>query len=176
MVVGDKARFAIEFELDDPPEGVWMIGLICYWICGQRVGDYDHVTSLRDALRLERMLGDRNNRENARLFSVEKAHLCSILADSLFGDADPGPEIMRRAMDERWARHVITPELDVFSGWQVFLIESQDQGRCVYRNLIVGSHFECYLHAGEFDEVLMVFMEVVRILNDWHDQLSSAER
>lgn len=157
MLFGNRNRFSIEYELDDDPHGAWMFGRICYSLCGRRIGDYRFSTSLRDAMYLELKLGDAGNRENERLFSLDTRSLIRTLADSMYGNP-VDDSIVRMATEEQWARHDVTPPLDVFNQWQIFLLEQGDIGRCVYHNSKEGSYDECHLKYGEFDEVLRAAM------------------
>src|SRR5215470_5140722 len=49
-VVGEPSRFAVEYDLNENYSGLWMFGRFCYWCGGERVGDYELGTSLRDVL------------------------------------------------------------------------------------------------------------------------------
>jgi hypothetical protein len=51
MIVGNKSRFAIEFELDavkfaDPQLAEWNYGRIRWWCGGEEVGRYECDTTL----------------------------------------------------------------------------------------------------------------------------------
>jgi len=68
IVVGEKSRFAIEYQLDLRYGGVWLYGAFCYWIADERVGDFEAGTSLRDALfQIEQVLKGRGRRDNDEL-------------------------------------------------------------------------------------------------------------
>jgi hypothetical protein len=49
-MIGEPARFAIEYAVDDRHRGAWLFGKVCFRIGGERVGDFGRGTSLRDFL------------------------------------------------------------------------------------------------------------------------------
>jgi hypothetical protein len=45
-VVGEPARFAVEYDLNENHGGEWLFGRFCYWCGGQQIGDYALGTSV----------------------------------------------------------------------------------------------------------------------------------
>lgn len=154
MIVGDTRRFGIELVLNDDSGGEWLFGRVCYWLCNQRIGDWELGTSLRDVLFLwERISGDGGYRFNEYLMPMETATLVNTLHRSMFGGTTDD-SLEHRAFEEQWARHDILPHVDVFDDWKCFLVENDALGRCVFYNPETQSYGQCHFATGEFDRVL----------------------
>lgn len=167
MIIGDSSRFAVEFELDEDPGGDWLNGQICFWICGQMIGDYESGTSLRDFLfPLERIHCDRGKRSEDYLMSLDTDALADMLYTSMYRCCE-GDYLFQKAIDDEWACHAILPHVDVLDDWSVFLVENQEIARCVvYSTDKQSVVLECTLLPGEFDSVAA---EVISHLLQWSD-------
>jgi hypothetical protein len=153
MIVGETARFAMEFQVDANAGGEWLLGKFCYWIAGVRVGDWDRGTSLRDVLLgLDEIAKGRNKRCNARFDGVSAEEVFRVLDDALFGESSAEPE--PHVYEEEWGFHVFAPNVDVFDAWKVYLVESRAEGRLVVARAPCEVIGEEVLRAGECDEVL----------------------
>jgi len=86
-----------------------------------------------------------------------------MLDDGLF--LGTSPSIQEVAVREEWWRHNVTPPLDVFSGWKIFLVESEVTARLVVQHPNQ-SVTECSLDAGEVDRFLA---ETQMALAELHD-------
>lgn len=152
-VVGDPARFAVEYELDPVHGGEWLLGRFCYWCGGVRVGDYELGTSLRDVLfQLERIHSEAGRRANPRFADLPAEQVHALLSAALFGPgapADPGV-----VDDEQWARHLVFPAVDVFDAWRAYLVQANDRDRLIAAHLPSARVSEVVLRPGEVDEVL----------------------
>ena len=73
------------------------------------------------------------------------------LDSALFGPSSP--ELEAISVEEQWARHQLNPHTDVFSDWKVYLVESADTARLLYR-FKTGEIEEYVLTPGECDQVL----------------------
>lgn len=163
MLFGDISRFGIEFVLSPNPEGKWMFGHLCYWLCGQRIGDYESITSLRDAMsEFETISREAGKRCSQHLFMLGKEELADMLERSMFGDQPVNELLETRATEEQWARFIIAPTMEVFIGWHIFLIEESHSGRAIYHNHASNKYFECNLQYGEFDQVLNMAVQSLR--------------
>ena len=132
MIYGNKARFAVEWDLAENSQGAWMFGHVCYWICGEQFGDHEFYTSLRDVLFCwETIVGDAGRRTNERLFNMDKNELGNLLGSGLYGFPHQDETAQQRALDEMWARHVVVTEVDVFDEYQMFLVEGQNRAPCL---------------------------------------------
>jgi Immunity protein 42 len=167
MLVGDKNRFAIEFELDaeqlsDPDLREWLNGRICFWFSGKRVGEYEFETTLRDvAIEAERFLRDQGNRKDESLVAASADHVVRIIAHALFEDWGQSDE--QAAADERhYRRFVVSPEVDVFDQWRIHLVEDASLGRLIWLQEDENVTHECQLRPGEFDAVLKAFLVALR--------------
>lgn len=155
MFFGNIHRFAIELAFDNNTGEEWMFGRVCYWICGERVGDYESGTSLRDFMfALERISGDADKRENEYLWPLITEILVNTLQESMFGSTRDNDALERRAIQEHWATHNINPAVDIFDEWSIYLVENDCSGRCVCLHHPTTSYNECFLARGEFDSVV----------------------
>lgn len=149
---GDKSRFAVEFSVDENHGGTWLYGRLCFWASGSMIGDHGLGTSLRDALfQVEHILRGRQRRSNPSLMLRPAAEVAAMLDDGLF--LGTSPSIEETALREEWWRHNVTPPLDVFSGWKLFLVESETDARLIVQSA-GRSATEYSLRAGEVDQVL----------------------
>jgi Immunity protein 42 len=158
-VVGEPTRFAVEYDLNENYGGVWMFGRFCYWCGGQRVGDYEMSTPLRDVLLQLDEIAKYNDRASRR-FSTMSASLVLRLLDAtlfeaaLFGGSDPNNS--RVAEEEQWARHKIVPWVDVFDRWKAFLVEDERTARFIFASKPYLDVREISLRPSEVDAVLDV--------------------
>jgi hypothetical protein len=153
-MIGDAARFGVEYDLDDNYEGVWLFGKICFRIGGERVGNFELGTSLRDFLfQIEQGRRDHGRRRSKRFESMPAGDVVELIEGAVFGAG--GDVNDRLAVEEQWARHRITPEVDVFDHWRIYLVESDVNGRLLYGRTEPGADVhEILLSAGECDDVL----------------------
>lgn len=153
MVVGDENRFAVEYGLDTESGGDWLYGTVCFWIGGVRVGNVNARTSLRDFLfSVERLRCDRGRRDNPRFANMTAQQIFELLDGTLFGAGNPTYDEI--ANDEQWARHLLKPDVDPFNQWKIYLIETTETVRLIYRSGTEGPVHESALRPGECDNVL----------------------
>lgn len=154
-VVGDPSRFAVEYDLNENHGGEWMFGRFCYWCGGQRVGDYELGTSLRDVLfQLDQLGRDTALRANRRFSTMSAVDVFRLLDGALFGAVDL--DNARLAEEEQWARHNIFPPVDVLDRWKGFLVESEQVSRLIFAYDPYQDVRELALEPGEVDTVLDV--------------------
>lgn len=153
MVFGDRSLFAVEFELDQEYNGVWLFGKFCYWIRGKRIGDYELGTSLRDVLfSLDTLVQDNGNRTKVNLFELSRSDLFTRLDGALFGcEKTLYDEV---AIKESWARFNVVLPVDIFDGCKVYLVENLEMSRMLFRNLNEVEVQEGNFEKGLFDEVI----------------------
>lgn len=155
MLIGDRARFAVEFALDLNYGGVWLFGKICFWIGSQQVGNYDLGTSLRDVLfALVSVLRDAGKRQHDTFFHLP-AWLCyQRLNHALYLGATAEEE--ERAEEEMWARFDLNLQVDVFDEWKIFLVEHETGARVLFaqEDEEPGQAYEVWLRLGEVDAIL----------------------
>lgn len=166
MVIGDKSKFAIEYELDEDYGDEWLFGKLCYWIKSERIGDYNLGTSLRDVMfQIKILLRDKNNRENERLINLETKELYNILDSALYGyDISEYDEI---SIKENWARFNVLIPIDVFNDWKVYLIEDKDISRFIIKSFNKKSIYEVIIKYNGFDDILnRVYDELDKLYNN----------
>jgi hypothetical protein len=126
-LIGDKTRFAIEYELDPDPAGVWLNGSIKLWIGNRAVGELPstELRSLRDYIYMfEHVVSGDGRRSNPTLFAEPMERVVSLLDDALFVGTDAALDA--KAEDEQWG--LLTFDLG-FPADQVYAIESGDEIR-----------------------------------------------
>ncbi|HBV85579.1 MAG TPA: hypothetical protein DEF42_02730 [Desulfosporosinus sp.] len=156
MIIGNKSEFAIEYELAADYGGVWMFGMICYYIKGKQIGDYELGTSLRDVMfHIHKKIRDNGKRIHEELFHLSKFDLFNRLNEVLYGYKDS--EYEEVGLKEMWARFDIVPRVDIFDESKVFLVEDKNQSRIVFKEGLSqglrGIH-EAYITKGAFDRVI----------------------
>jgi Immunity protein 42 len=150
---GNIKEFAISYELEENYNGAWLFGKFCFWIGGKMVGDYELGTSLRDILApLRWMVIDNGNRENIILFKLSSEELHTRLDNTLCGGGETS-EYEELALIETWARFQISPSVDIFDEWKIYLIDSPPKSRIAY-SFCEGNVVEFNLAAGIFDLVI----------------------
>lgn len=153
MIFGNRSIFAVEFELDQEYNGVWLFGKFCYWIREKRIGDYELGTSLRDVLfSIDTLVQDSGNRTQVELFGLSGSDLFTRLDGALFGYEKT--LYVDVAVKENWARFNVVLPVDVFDGCKVYLVEDLEMSRMLFRNLNEVEIQEEKFEKGLFDEVI----------------------
>ena len=130
-----------------------MYGRFRYWCGGREVGNFKLVTSLRDVLfMLEGMRRDIGKRQNPRFWQMSPTDMFRLVDGGLFGQRDIAP--LELSIEEQWARHNISPPVDVFDDWKLFLVEDATKGRIVFSQSPYSEVREVAVSAGEVDTVL----------------------
>lgn len=153
-MIGEKEKFAIQYEVVEVMNQL-ILGRICYWIGGIKIGDFDMATILSDSLWfLPQIIKDNGNREHEDFFKMEKEKVYYLLGGQAYlDDYDKYEEI---ALKETWARFDIGIGLDVFSNTVVKLIDSEKSSRIVFTNddKVI---YDYYLDRGIVDKVFLDF-------------------
>ncbi len=152
MEFGDRESFAIQIELDSDHGGSWLYGRFCYWINGKQVGDYDLGTSLRDVLfNMKGIMGDSGNRDGGSLCALSPEEAFLVLDKSLYGDGGKPQAIQ---LPDTPARFDISPPVDVFDHWKMYLISCGDRDLLLYKH---SSHTDVQVFStsvGMFDRIV----------------------
>ncbi|MBB6580629.1 immunity 42 family protein [Ralstonia solanacearum] len=153
MLFGKKEQFAVEFELDANHGGAWLFGRFGYWIGGERVGDYDAGTSLRDVLfQMKYIVGDAGKRSFPRLAELPALEIFRLVSDAL---NERNGDISRYVPPDFSPAYLdVGIPMDIFSCWDVFLVEGLREARLVYRESGVDNIRFTALPVGEFDSVV----------------------
>ena len=166
MEFGDRSRFGVSLDLNEDYGGAWLFGKICYWICGNMVGNNDEGTSLRDVLLgMAYAVGDGGKRYCPALADLEKNRVFYLI-DAVLRDVND--EIYQYLpADFLPARFDVCIHVDVFDPWKIFLIDGDEKARILYRKLDSSEIEEGILNVGEFDRVVV---EVQRYLDCLYDK------
>jgi hypothetical protein len=164
-VIGDPSRFAVEYALAANHGGVWMYGHFCYWCDGQRVGDYELGTSLRDVLFQLDELAKYSRRINRRFNATPAASVFRTIDGALFGEAEPSA--VQLAEDEQWSRHSVFPPVDVFDDWKGFLVGDGAIERLICARHPYSEVTELTLANGEVDSVLSDLRRELNAIHEW---------
>jgi|GEM_PF-2960836 len=166
MLHGDKARFAVEWRLGSGHVYPFMYGNVCYWNCGEMVGDYDLGATLSDVLiALKYPIGDCGKRSSERFYAMTGHDAYSMLrAGLVVGDPNLGEFVEA----ESWARFDISLPVDVFDHWRMYLIDCKNRSRLLVGHLSAQHRdyvfaFECILSLGEFDNVIIEFATALEV-------------
>lgn len=120
---------------------------------GQRVGDYELGTSLRDVLfQLDEIAKYRHSRSSPRFSTLPAVAVFRLIDAALFGSADLNNAGV--AEEEQWARHKIFPAVDVFDPWKGYLVEDGKNARFIFARSPYRDVTEFPLRAGEIDAIL----------------------
>ncbi|MBN3724242.1 Imm42 family immunity protein [Burkholderia sp. Ac-20379] len=154
MLYGNKARFGIEFELNENPGGAWMFGKFCYWIGGEQVGDFYEVTSLRDVLfAMKYIVGDTGRRTAPSLASCDGRDAFHIIRDYLNEASDDLAKLI--PTDSMPACFDVCPPIDIFGTWHIYLVDAREISKIVCSSDGGNSVKTVDLALGEFDAVAL---------------------
>ncbi|MHA6861513.1 immunity 42 family protein [Ralstonia pseudosolanacearum] len=150
MLFGKKERFAVEFELDNDHGGAWLFGRFCYWIGGERVGDYDAGASLRDVLfQLKHIVGDGGKRFCPPLAALPATQSFKLIFDAL---RETNSEIFNYvSLDFMPACFDVCIPVEIFNAWNIFLVEGIEEAKLIYQADGVPDTKLTNLSVGEFD-------------------------
>ena len=158
---GDKLRFAAESDLASDPGGPWMFGRLRFWCGGLPVGDFERGTSLRDALfQLETVERYWRQRQRGRFAGMPAVQVFRLLDAALYGRCDIDNQML--AEQEEWARFNVLPDLDIFEGWKVFLLETPTAGCLILSPAPYDAVSEIVVAPGEVDSVLKLETDYLR--------------
>lgn len=155
MLLGRRDSFAIEYEIDPVEIEGWLFGRVAFWACRQRIGNFEHGSSLRALIPALRELAQRPGiRTSAELFALPRNEAIARVDAALF--LDDGRSDQQVEADWRnYFRFLALPyQYEAFDGWRAILIENGEFARFIWRGpdrVIVN---ECRLEIGEFEEVV----------------------
>ncbi|MDI4232146.1 Imm42 family immunity protein [Bradyrhizobium sp. Arg237L] len=161
---GDRTRFAVSLELDEDSGGQWMFGKFCYWIDGKMIGNYEEGTSLRDTLTaLKWIVHDSGKREDCARFEVPPEDVFEAIDSSMYGQAENASS---ESDGDATARFEISPQIDIFNQWKIYLIDCRSQARLLYKNLSDPNVSEFFLKRAEFDACIQLAWDQLNALYD----------
>ncbi|MBB5866528.1 immunity 42 family protein [Xanthomonas sp. 3058] len=116
MIFGEKNIFAVEMQLDNNSGGQWMLGKFCYWLNGERVGNFEDGTSLRDVyLQMTQILRIKDRNLSGPDLSFIEIHRA--INESIFGEES----VISNAAD-----YLAAPPVDVFDDFKVFVFSKKN--------------------------------------------------
>lgn len=156
--IGNPGRFAVEFERDarSPPD--FPLGRFCYWVGGQRVGDYDHGTSFGTVIYVSKVVvASRGRRYMPRLMSIPLATAFEEVRHALCDDQGSDAEVAeRRRVYSRFVS--LLSGVDSFDRWLGYAVEDDNRARFMWQEP-AGRIQEVFLKAGEIEDVLSDFLK-----------------
>jgi len=179
MVIGDKRRVAVEFELDPDPGGFWLYGKCCFWINENMIGDYSMGTSLGDIFihiqRHVKYCGERsvdcNNLDSETMFNYFNRAAYNWDGNK-YEYSEGEIELVRRCD--------ISIHDEAFDEWKMFLVDCDIlTSRIIYSSDEGWNVKEGILVPGEFDSVIKRFyLEIDRLgrkfsPGSWRSEFSS---
>lgn len=175
MLVGDRGRFAIEYELDHLPSGSaglepglghWMFGRIRWWCGGEKIGRYQPNTAIRDvAAAADRMLVSDNARRSPALMALPAREVAHIVTEALFADNDRSDAQIAADGAHYWP-FFVGPRTESFEPWDIFVVEDEAGARLMWGLAGLREVRECSLRRGEFAGVLRDFLGAL----EWGDR------
>ncbi|MFI1919272.1 Imm42 family immunity protein [Nocardia sp. NPDC020380] len=165
MLIGDRARFAIEFECDPVARGgepgPWMFGRIRWWCGGMAVGRYESCSAIDEiAVTVRRLLASEAARHSPELMAAPAADVARIVTDALFSDSDRSDEQIA-ADGARYWPFFVSPRSENFDPWDVFVVEGAAGARLIWGTAGQPEVDECALRRGEFAWVLRGFLKAL---------------
>ena len=162
--IGSPEAFAVRIDLDQDFAGEWLLGRVCYLIGGNQIGDFELGTSLRDVLlQMHFVFKDCGKRRNARFDGKSKDELRDLIDSALRGTS----AFYDIAKAEMWARHEITPPVDVFDGIHVLQFDKASESHLIWYstsgNAAATTH-ELMLPCGTVDCVLRQLRELLEAM------------
>lgn len=163
MVIGDKNRFAVEYELNEQYFGRWMYGTFCYWIRGEHVGD-KYSTILPDIIGdIDAILYNNGKRSCKTLFTAEASDFINLVENVTSDDCSYNDLLFRLK---------IKPHVDVFDYWKVYLVEYDCQSRILYYRDNKQDIKEIIIDSSLFAEIIR---QLASDLNDLYRKVTSEE-
>lgn len=164
MIIGNKNRFAIEFELDavklaDPTLADWLYGRMCWWCGGEQVGRCEDDTTIRDvAVAAKHFLSYEGRRRDEHLSRAPVRDVLRTVVDALYDDHGQSDEQVK-ADAEHYFRFVVSPGMEEFDPWRILLVEDDTSARLIWiKEPGEADPHEQQLNPGEFDGVLKAFL------------------
>lgn len=153
-ILGNKNSFAIQYEITEVYEN-FIYGKLCYWIDNMQIGEYDEGVTISDLFwNIQDLVRDNGKRVHNELFQLELEELFQRLNSTLFGN---GNEQYNEISElEIWARFNIGLNVDIFRGYKVFLVESENKARIISSDK-KGIINQYYIEKGVVDKLFIKF-------------------
>ena len=163
MIAGDRDRFAIEAEPEEPIDG-WVLGRFRFWLGGVAVGDWEDAADLRGCSHWLADFATRHvDRFDARLEHLPPADLMRILHDDVMCAPIPSRNEADAIASAYERFHISHLGMSSFNAVDLVLVATSDGSeRCVWRNARDGSIGEARFARGEMATVAAAFSRTFR--------------
>jgi hypothetical protein len=156
ILAGDRARFAVELELDrernkhDHAQH-WLFGRCRLWIAGHALGDWDDVAPLAPLRVCIEKIWPRTDADLSRLTPTE---MFETMHRALYSDdARVDDDVQRDA--RRFARFRATPPLEQLAGCYIYVVESDTVAIVVGRDVgASGPTIHAHILHGEYEQCM----------------------
>lgn len=175
MVIGDRSLFAVEFELDENPDGYLLDGYFQYWIGGKaRSSDYKKMLYLLDvAVQLQKMISV--NRDDVLFFDMEKQKLFKILCGTIIrGDYYYINKYEKEALESQWWGRFSIDLLNVESPSICYLIAKEKQLRLLVGTYDINVGVEEYFFSADY--FYNILKETCDQIFSWSEQEKEKEK
>jgi len=186
MILGDKNRFAIEYELDEKPCGWWLYGRCCFWGNGRKIGNYDILTSLGDVFTQMHQVVKECGKRQSDWIDRDIQDIFNYFNNIIY----LGCETNKEDNIEIPARYEIDMCTEPFYGVKIFLLDcgiltsrliySEDNGKTIREVKLVPGEFDYiikrfYLELERLDREVMENLEskIVNFGNNFRNRIDS---
>lgn len=161
MLFGSKESFAIECEdsVSESP-ALQTFGSICFWIGGERVGDYDSFTSLGfHYLDLRDFLEYVDTRRDPVLDAMDPGQIMRHLYWALYDNSRDSIE-EDLALASRFRKFILWPNgSEAFDYWMIALLDRPDEELLIWaRHGNYDAPNQAHLKSGTFESVVRGFL------------------
>ncbi len=160
MLVGDKARFAIEALAEEFPEG-WVLGRFRFWLGGHPLGDWEDSVDLRGCVRwLRDFERTPRDRFDPGLEGLDASSVFGLVWEPVFGSeaiANPAEQPVHDAFARFHIGHL---GMSSFDSFDVLLVKSlRGEERILWRRADESKIRELLLDAEEMEDVARRFCD-----------------
>lgn len=165
LIFGDMKTFAVEIELEDT-RNAWLLGRVCYWLDGTKVGDFGKISSLRDyLLQSSSVLMFRGRRAAGKYWDLPFDTAFHIIDKSLYGNVQDEPPL---SQDEMLGRFEFRVPVESFDGWGIYLLQHGETERVIFAAKPFDSVRKIEFPAGTCDAAQLAAWEFLNLELDRH--------
>lgn len=189
MVIGDKGKIAIEYELEEPLTR-HLLGHICFWIKGIQIGDYDVIAPLGvTGVACEKIIRRAAWRRDQRLLMMDKFEVMRMLRAAVY--PEEGEDDQERIARELGIDHIEGADLslslaaeltryflaphngEAFDDWYLVLVENELHDRLIWSQQPRGGVEDAFVPHGEFSRLCEIFAS--QIEEKWQTIMGTPE-
>jgi NAD-dependent DNA ligase len=173
-IFGSKERIAVQAELLEPAKQ-FVIGHICLWADGLRIGNYEEAVLLSPiADFLRGTIRHRDRRVDAELAGLPAKQILENLKNALSGETggeSQSGDALRRSWERYRELRICPNDCEAFDGEWAVLIEQGGGESFIWHDFIDKHAREVRLAPGEYAEVVRLFLGWIDPLTE-HDPSS----